>query len=84
MKTEATSTSTSINQALTRGTCPVCGILKDFQWTLTETTRPEPDLRVCNFHGWALVQSRGKLSRSTPGESVTNVFLDGIHEGVGL
>jgi tRNA/tmRNA/rRNA uracil-C5-methylase (TrmA/RlmC/RlmD family) len=27
------------------------------------------------FHCWALARSRGKLSRSTPGESVTNVFL---------
>ncbi len=76
MKTETTSAGASINQALTKGTCPVCGILKDFQWTLTETTHPQPHLRLCNFHGWALARSRGKLSRSTPGESVTNVFLE--------
>jgi hypothetical protein len=75
MKTE-TSASASMNQALTKGTCPVCGILKDFQWTVTETTHPRADLRLCNFHGWALARSRGKLSRSTPGESVTNVFLE--------
>jgi len=34
------------------------------------------NLRVCNFHGWALARSRAKLSRSTPGESVTTVFLE--------
>jgi len=75
MKAEAISTGASINQALTKGSCPVCGILKDFQWTLTETTHPQADLHLCNFHGWALARSRGKLSRSTPGEAVTNVFL---------
>jgi len=76
MRAEATSVEANLNQALVKGTCPVCGILKDFQWTLVETTRPQPDLRLCNFHGWALVRSRGKLSRSTPGENATNVFLE--------
>jgi len=76
MTTEATSVGAGINHALVKGTCPVCGILKDFQWTLVETTHPRPDLRLCNFHGWAMARSRGKLSRSTPGETVTNVFLE--------
>jgi len=76
MKTETTSAGATINQALMKGACPVCGIPKDFQWTLTETTHPQPGLRLCNFHGWALARSRGKLSRSTPGERVTNVFLE--------
>ena len=75
MKADAISPGVGINQALTKGSCPVCGLLKDFQWTLTETTHPQVDLHLCNFHGWALARSRGKLSRSTPGESVTNVFL---------
>lgn len=76
MKAEASTAGASVSQALTKGACPICGILKDFQWTLAETARPQPDLRLCNFHGWALARSRGKLSRSTPGESVTNVFLE--------
>ncbi len=75
MKAEASVPGTSLGQALIKGTCPICGILKDFQWTLSETARPQTDLRLCNFHGWALARSRGKLSRSTPGESVTIVFL---------
>lgn len=75
MKTE-TSAGATMNQALMKGTCPVCGILKDFQWILTETTHPQTELRLCNFHGWAFARSRGKPSRSTPGESVTNVFLE--------
>jgi tRNA/tmRNA/rRNA uracil-C5-methylase (TrmA/RlmC/RlmD family) len=76
MKAEALTPGANVSQALTKGACPICGILKDFQWTLVETTRPQSDLRVCNFHGWALARSRAKLSRSTPGESVTTVFLE--------
>lgn len=76
MKAEASTHAASVSQALTKGACPICGILKDFQWTLAETTRPLADLRLCNFHTWALARSRGSLSRSTPGESVTNIFLE--------
>lgn len=75
MNTEPSAPATSVSQALAKGTCPICEILKDFQWTLTETTGPEPELRVCNYHVWALARSRGKLSRSTPGEPVSAVFL---------
>lgn len=75
MKAESSTSPPTISQALAKGTCPICEILKDFQWTLTETTRPDPNLRVCNFHVWALARSRGKLSRSTPGETVSAVLL---------
>lgn len=76
MKTEAAVAATSLSQALTKGTCPICGILKDFQWTLAESTKPQAGLRLCNFHVWALARSRDSLARSTPGEAVTNVFLE--------
>lgn len=76
MKTATSMSAASVSQALTKGTCPICAILKDFQWTLAETTEPQPDLRLCNFHVWALARSRDKLSRSTPGETVTGVFLE--------
>jgi hypothetical protein len=33
VKAEA-ATQASKSQALTKGACPICGILKDFQWTL--------------------------------------------------
>jgi hypothetical protein len=75
MKTAASVSATTVSQALTKGTCPICEILKDFQWTLSETTQPQANLRLCNFHVWALARSRGKISRSTPGEAVTGVFL---------
>lgn len=76
MKTAASVSATTVSQVLTKGTCPICEILKDFQWTLSESTQPQTDLRVCNFHVWVLARSRGKLSRSTPGEMVTEVFLE--------
>jgi hypothetical protein len=76
MKAEASTSTTSVSQALTKGTCPICGILKDFQWTLAEIANPEADLRLCNFHVWALARSRASLARSTPGETVANVFLE--------
>jgi hypothetical protein len=72
-----TATQASVNQALTQGACPICGILKGFQWTLAATVRPQASLRLCNFHTWALARSRGgSLERSTPGESVSSVFLE--------
>lgn len=76
MKAVASAPGANVNQPLTKGACPICAILKDFQWTLAETARPQSDLRVCNFHGWAVARSRAKISRSTPGESVTNVLLE--------
>ncbi len=76
MKAEA-ATHASVNQALTKGACPICGILRDFQWTLAAIVRPQAALRLCNFHTWALARSRGgSLERSTPGESVSSVFLE--------
>jgi len=49
MKAEA-ARQTSVSQALTKGACPICGILKDFQWTPAAIVRPQAALRLCNFH----------------------------------
>lgn len=75
MKTESSVAATSVTQALAKGTCPICAILKDYQWVLA-TKRQAPHLRVCNFHCWSLARSRGSgLSRSTPGDTVSRIFL---------
>jgi len=76
MNAQSSTSAASVTQALAKGTCPICEILKDFQWTLAESTKPQPNLRLCNYHVWALARSRDKLSRSTPGETVSNVFLE--------
>jgi hypothetical protein len=76
MKTEASVVATSVSQALAKGACPICAILKDYQWVLATKSQTTSHLRVCNFHCWALARSRGSgLSRSTPGETVTRIFL---------
>jgi hypothetical protein len=84
MKTEASIPATSVSQALTKAACPICGSLKDFQWTLAAIVRPQADLRLCNFHTWALARSRGGLlERSTPGETVSGVFLEMLKGSLG-
>jgi hypothetical protein len=81
MKPEAALSANSVSQTLARGTCPICAVLKDYQWTLATTAQPSTDLRLCNFHCWSLARSRGSgLSRSTPGETATGVFLEMIRE----
>lgn len=76
MKAESSVAAASVSQTLAKGVCPICAILKDYQWGLATKSRTAPHLRVCNFHCWSLARSRGSgLSRSTPGETVTTVFL---------
>lgn len=76
MKTESSVAATSVSQALAKGVCPICAILKDYQWVLATKSPETPNVKVCNFHCWALGRSRGSgLSRSTPGETVTRIFL---------
>ena len=77
MRAEASLAATTVNQALAKGACPVCAILKGYQWVLATHSHAAPELQVCNFHCWSLVRSRGSgLSRSTPGEVVTGIFLE--------
>ena len=77
MKGDASMSATSVSQALAKGACPICVILKECQWTLVTAAQPSPDLRLCNVHCWSLARSRGSgLSRSTPGDIVANVFLE--------
>jgi len=81
MKPEAAVSTNSVSQALAKGACPICAVLKDYQWTLATTMQPSTNLRLCNFHCWSLARSRGSgLSRSTPGETATRVFLEMLQE----
>lgn len=58
-----------VSQAVAKGACPFCGILKDFQWTVAEKIEPRPALHLCNFHAWA-------LAGSAPAENVTTVLKE--------
>jgi hypothetical protein len=73
MKSDTSLHAVSVSQALSKGVCPICGILKDFQWTVAEKIEPSPAPRLCNFHAWA-------LARSAPAENVTTVFIDMLQD----
>jgi hypothetical protein len=75
MKAEA-ATQASVSQAPTKGSCPMCGTLRDFQWKPAAVVQPQAALHLCNFQTWALARSRGSLELSTPGESLSSVFLE--------
>lgn len=49
MKTESSIAASSAIHALAKGTCPICVILKDYQWVLATKLPAAPHLRGCNF-----------------------------------
>jgi hypothetical protein len=44
-------------QALARGVCPICTLMRVFQNTVIEAPHRFPATSVCNFHAWALAGS---------------------------
>jgi hypothetical protein len=68
MKADALAHETSVSQALVKGACPICGVLKEFQSALSEKLRVAADVRLCNFHTWL-------LARWAPAESVAAYYL---------
>jgi hypothetical protein len=44
-------------QALARGVCPICTLMRVFQNTVVEAPHRFPADSVCNFHAWALAGS---------------------------
>lgn len=44
-------------QALVRGVCPICTLMRVFQNTVIEAPHRFPAASVCNFHAWALAGS---------------------------
>ena len=72
MKSDVSAHAISVGQALTRGACPICGILKDLQSKSAEQYRFCPDAHFCNFHAWA-------LARSGSAEDVASTFLEMVN-----
>lgn len=68
MNADATMHELSVGQALVRGACPVCGVLKEFQSALAERVQVHADLHLCNFHTWL-------LARSAPAKGAAAVYL---------
>jgi len=48
---------TSIVQALARGICPICTLMRSFQNTMVDNPRPYPATTLCNFHAWSLAHA---------------------------
>lgn len=53
---------------LSKRSCPVCSLLKDYQAWLTEGSELPQASGLCNFHVWA-------LAKSSPARFATKVFL---------
>lgn len=69
-----TSGNTVLN-ALAKGVCPICSLVRAFQNELIEHLHPDDAANVCNYHAWA-------IAASAPAHSVAEVFL-AMLRGVG-
>ena len=47
----------SIVQALARGVCPICTLIRAFQNAMVETPHCYPASTLCNFHAWSLAHA---------------------------
>jgi len=68
MKADALAKEIHVGQALVRGACPICAVLKDFQSALAEKVQVQADLHLCNFHTWL-------LARLAPAKGAAAVYL---------
>lgn len=48
---------TSIVEALARGACPICTLMRSFQNAMVEAPRRYPAATLCNFHAWSLAHA---------------------------
>jgi hypothetical protein len=48
---------TSIVQALARGICPICTLMRSLQNAMVETPDRYPATTLCNFHAWSLAHA---------------------------
>jgi hypothetical protein len=62
-----TSGNTVLN-ALAKGVCPICSLVRAFQIELIERLRPNDATTICNYHAWA-------VAASAPASSAAELFL---------
>jgi len=75
MKSEAVAPRLSITQALAKGSCPVCCVLKQFLDDLVEAFGPDQATTTCKTHTWA-------LAKAAPADAVIASFLKTIEARV--
>jgi hypothetical protein len=74
MKSETVSPKLAIAQALAKGTCPLCSVLKHFVDELVENLGPDQATSACKTHTWA-------LAKAAPAEAAVASFLKTIEAG---
>ena len=76
MKAAAQHQDVGVAQALIKGACPICALLKEFQNGLIETLTPDAGEHLCNYHAWA-------VAHGTPGKIAVDI-LDKALDRAGL
>ncbi len=71
MKSETVSPKLAIAQALAKGSCPVCSVLKHFVDELVENLGSDQATSACKTHTWA-------LAKAAPAEAAVASFLKTI------
>jgi hypothetical protein len=71
MRVEASLSESSVTQALVKGGCPVCLLLKQFQSELIDSADSQA-ASLCNFHAWA-------LAKGAPGHRAATVYMNALH-----
>jgi hypothetical protein len=61
-----------IGNAVARGVCPLCTLLRHRQTQLVEETGVPNAERLCNYHAWS-------LARSAPASLAAEIFLHTLH-----
>jgi len=65
-----------IAEAVTRGACPLCTLIRHRQTQLVEENGIPNAERLCNYHGWS-------LARSAPAYFAAGIFLHALHVRIG-
>jgi hypothetical protein len=47
----------NLNQAMTKGACPLCSVLREFQSIAVERINPSSCGPLCNFHCWSVANA---------------------------
>jgi hypothetical protein len=48
---------TPVVQALARGVCPICTLMRSLQNAMVENAHSYPATKLCNFHAWSLAHA---------------------------
>lgn len=80
---------TSIVQALARGVCPICTLMRSLQNAMVETPHRYPATTLCNFHAWSLAHAspareavavlRARLEQSSSRSDSDSIELHPCH-----